>query len=55
MKQSSSKIICIMKAGHLNTQSEQVDWIYNQWNDINNGFIKILPNGDDSVIIFLFY
>ena len=26
----------ILKAGHLNTQSKQVDWITNQWNNINN-------------------
>ena len=30
-----------MKAGHLNTQNKQVDWLYNHWNDINKDFIKI--------------
>ena len=30
-----------VRAGHLSTQSKQVDWIYNQWNNVNNDFIKI--------------
>ena len=31
----------IMKAGHLNTQSKQVDWSYNHWNNIKKDLIKI--------------
>ena len=29
-----------MKAGHLNTQGKQADWIYNHCNKINKDFIK---------------
>ena len=45
------KTTYIMKAGHLKTQSKQVDRSYNHWNNKQGFYQNIItnpPNGDDS-------